>query len=50
MKEYVEASNLKPFETLSNVLRNGHHSDTRCDRTSKVIRPTYTCPHPKDLR
>jgi hypothetical protein len=27
-----------------NICRDGLRSDTSCDRTSQVIRPTYSCP------
>jgi hypothetical protein len=33
-----------------NICRDGLRSDTSCDRTSQVIRPTYSCPCPMDLR
>jgi hypothetical protein len=33
-----------------NLYRDGLRSDTRCDGTSQVIRPTYSCPCPTDLR
>jgi hypothetical protein len=33
-----------------NICRDGLRSDTSCDRTSQVIRPTYSCPCPTDLR
>jgi hypothetical protein len=33
-----------------NIYRDGLRSDTSCDRTSQVIRPTYSCPYPSDLR
>jgi hypothetical protein len=32
-----------------NTCRDGLRSDTSCDRTSQVIRPTYSCPCPSDL-
>jgi hypothetical protein len=47
MKEYSEVSSFKkPFEALSNVLRNGRRSDTSCHGTSQDIRPTYSCTCP----
>jgi hypothetical protein len=33
-----------------NICRDGLRSDTSCDGTSQVIRPTYSCPCPSDLR
>ena len=33
-----------------NICREGLRSDTSCDGTSQVIRPTYSCPCPTDLR
>jgi hypothetical protein len=33
-----------------NICRDGLRSDTSCDRTSQVIRPTCSCPCPTDLR
>jgi hypothetical protein len=33
-----------------NICRDGLHSDTSCDRTSQVMRPTYSCLCPSDLR
>jgi hypothetical protein len=33
-----------------NICRDGLHSDTSCEGTSQVIRPTYSCPCPTDLR
>jgi hypothetical protein len=33
-----------------NICRDGLCSDTSCDRTSQVIRPTYSCPCPTDFR
>jgi hypothetical protein len=33
-----------------NICREGLCSDTSCDGTSQVIRPTYSCPCPTDLR
>jgi hypothetical protein len=32
-----------------NICRDGLRSDTSCDGTSQVIRPTYSCPCPMDL-
>jgi hypothetical protein len=32
-----------------NICRDGLRADTSCDRTSQVIRPTYSCPCPTDL-
>jgi hypothetical protein len=37
MKEYLEVSSLKPFEALSNVIRNGRRSDTSCHGTSQDV-------------
>jgi hypothetical protein len=33
-----------------NICRDELCSDTSCDRTSQVIRPTYSCPCPTDFR
>jgi hypothetical protein len=33
-----------------NICKEGLRSDTSCDGTSQVIRPTYSCPYPTDLR
>jgi hypothetical protein len=33
-----------------NICQEGLRSDTSCDRTSQVIRPTYSCPCPTVLR
>ena len=33
-----------------NICKEGLRSDTSCDRTSQVIRPTYSCPCPTDIR
>jgi hypothetical protein len=33
-----------------NICRDGLRSDTSCDKTSQVIRPTYSCSCPMDLR
>jgi hypothetical protein len=33
-----------------NICREGLRSDTSCDGTSQVIRPTYSCPCPTDIR
>jgi hypothetical protein len=37
------------FEMSHNIWRDGLRSDTSCDGTSQVIRPTYSCPCPTDL-
>jgi hypothetical protein len=37
------------FEMYHNIWRDGLRSDTSCDRTSQVIRPTYSCLCPTDL-
>jgi hypothetical protein len=29
---------------------SNYQTPTRCDRTSQVIRPTYSCPCPTDIR
>jgi hypothetical protein len=33
-----------------NICKEGLRSDTSCDRTSQVIRPTYSCPCLTDIR
>jgi hypothetical protein len=33
-----------------NICQEGLRSDTSCDKTSQVIRPTYSCPCPTDIR
>ena len=33
-----------------NICKEGLRSDTSCDGTSQVIRPTYSCPCPTDIR
>jgi hypothetical protein len=33
-----------------NICKEGLRSDTSCDGTSQVIRPTYSCPCPTNLR
>ena len=33
-----------------NICQEGLRSDTSCDGTSQVIRPTYSCPCPTDIR
>jgi hypothetical protein len=50
MKEYSKVSIFKSFEALSNVQRNGLHSNTSCHGTFQDIRPTYRCHCSKDLR
>jgi hypothetical protein len=34
----------------NNICREGLRSDTSCDGTSQVIRPTYSCPCLTDIR
>jgi hypothetical protein len=49
-KDFID----KPLENLlkmpHNICKEGLRSDTSCDRTSQVIRPTYSCPCPTDIR
>jgi hypothetical protein len=33
-----------------NTCKEGLRSDTSCDGTSQLIRPTYSCPCPTDIR
>ena len=35
---------------LHSICQEGLRSDTSCDGTSQVIRPTYSCPCPTDIR
>jgi hypothetical protein len=40
----------KPPTTSSTQANSKHEEDLACDGTSQVIRPTYSCPCPTDLR
>jgi hypothetical protein len=50
-REFLDKSFKKiPLKMPHNICREGLRSDTSCDGTSQVIRPTYSCPCPTDLR
>jgi hypothetical protein len=50
-KEFLGKTFENPFLKMPhNICKEGLRSDTSCDGTSQVIRPTYSCPCPTDIR